>query len=60
LYSHFAEGGLELIVRHPVENPARPDTDEEMTGQVLDLMSKDETLKAAVSGIPKIRSPIRG
>jgi small-conductance mechanosensitive channel len=56
----FAEGGLELMVRYPVEIRRAPDTDQEMTGRVLDLISKDETLKTAVSGIPKIRSPIRG
>lgn len=56
----FAEGGLELMIRYPVEIRRAPDTDEEMTRRVLDLISKDETLKTAVSGIPKIRSPIRG
>ena len=56
----FAEDGLELMIRYPVEIRRAPDTDEEMTRRVLDLISKDETLKAAVSGIPKIRSPIRG
>ncbi len=56
----FAEGGLELMVRYPVEIRRAPDTDEEMTRRVLALTSKDETLKTGVSGIPKIRSPIRG
>lgn len=56
----FAEAGLELMVRYPVEIRRAPDTDEEMTRRVLDLISKDETLKTGVSGIPKIRSPIRG
>jgi small-conductance mechanosensitive channel len=56
----FAEGGLELMIRYPVEIRRAPDTDEEMTRRVLDLIAKDETLKMAVSGIPKIRSPIRG
>lgn len=56
----FAEGGLELLVRYPVEIRRAPDTDEEMTRRVLDLIAKDETVKAAVSGTPKIRSAIRG
>ena len=56
----FADGGLELLVRYPVEIRTAPDTDEEMTRRVLDLISKDETLKSAVSGTPKIRSAIRG
>jgi small-conductance mechanosensitive channel len=56
----FADDGLELLVRYPVEIRRAPDTDEEMTQRVLDLMAKDEAVKAAVSGNPKIRSAIRG
>lgn len=56
----FADAGLELLVRYPVEIRRAPDTDEEMTRRVLDLVSKDEAVKAAVSGTPKIRSAIRG
>ena len=56
----FADAGLELLVRYPVELRSAPDTDEEMTRRVLDLIATDETLKTAVSGTPKIRSAIRG
>jgi small-conductance mechanosensitive channel len=56
----FADTGLELLVRYPVEIRRAPDTDEEMTRRVLNLMSNDEAVKAAVSGTPKIRSAIRG
>jgi small-conductance mechanosensitive channel len=56
----FADDGLELLVRYPVEIRRAPDTDEEMTQRVLDLIAKDEAVKAAVSGTPKIRSAIRG
>ena len=56
----FAETGLELHVRYPVEIRRAFDTDEEMTQRVLDLIENDETVKAAVSGTPKIRSAIRG
>lgn len=56
----FADTGLELLVRYPVEIRTAPDTDEVMTRRVLDLIAKDETLKTAVSGTPKIRSAIRG
>jgi small-conductance mechanosensitive channel len=56
----FADEGLELLVRYPIEIRQAPDTDEEMTRRVLDLIAKDETVKAAVSGTPKIRSAIRG
>jgi len=56
----FADDGLELLVRYPVEIRRAPDTDEEMTRRVLDLIVRDDVVKAAVSGTPKIRSAIRG
>lgn len=56
----FANEGLELLVRYPIEIRKAPDIDEEMTRTVLDLVQKDPVLKAAVSGTPKIRSAIRG
>jgi small-conductance mechanosensitive channel len=56
----FADAGLELLVRYPVEIRKAPDIDEEMTRKVLALIDTDATLKAAVSGTPKIRSAIKG
>lgn len=56
----FAEGGLELLVRYPVEIRRAPDIDEEMTRTVLRLVESDGELKTAVSGTPKIRSAIKG
>ena len=56
----FADAGLELLVRYPVEIRRAPDIDEEMTRRVLDLVENDSTLKMAVSGTPKIRSAIKG
>jgi small-conductance mechanosensitive channel len=56
----FADAGLELLVRYPVEIRKAPDIDEEMTRKVLDLIETDEALKAAVSGNPKIRSAVKG
>lgn len=56
----FADTGLELLVRYPVEIRRAPDIDEEMTRKVLDLIETDENLKKTVSGIPKIRSAIKG
>src|SRR5579862_6200388 len=55
----FADAGLELLVRYPVEIRRAPDIDEEMTRKVLSLIETDEALKAAVSGMPKIRSAVR-
>jgi small-conductance mechanosensitive channel len=56
----FADAGLELLVRYPVEIRKAPDIDEEMTRKVLELIETDATLKAAVSGTPKIRSAVKG
>jgi small-conductance mechanosensitive channel len=56
----FADAGLELQVRYPVEIRNAPDTDEEMTRKVLELIETDAALKAAVSGTPKIRSAVKG
>ena len=56
----FADAGLELLVRYPVEIRKAPDIDEEMTRKVLALIETDGELKAAVSGSPKIRSAVKG
>jgi small-conductance mechanosensitive channel len=56
----FADTGLELLVRYPVEIRNAPEIDEQMTKKVLDLLETDASLKAALSGVPKIRSAIKG
>lgn len=56
----FADGGLELLVRYPVEIRRAPDIDEKMTRKVLQLIESDAALKTAVSGLPRIRSAIKG
>lgn len=56
----FADSGLELLVRYPVEIRRAPDIDEEMTRKVLQLTDTDPDLKTAVSGTPRIRSAIKG
>lgn len=56
----FADAGLELLVRYPVEIRNAPDVDEKMTRTVLQLIESDAALKAAVSGMPKIRSAVKG
>jgi len=56
----FTDAGLELLVRYPVEIRRAPDIDDEMTRKVLELIETDASLKAAVSGTPKIRSAVKG
>jgi small-conductance mechanosensitive channel len=56
----FADNGLELLVRYPVDIRKAPDIDEEMTRRVLQLTESDAELKTAVAGTPKIRSAVKG
>ena len=56
----FADTGLELLVRYPVDIRKAPDIDEEMTRKVLQLTESDAELKTAVTGTPKIRSAVKG
>ena len=56
----FSDTGLELLVRYPVEIRKAPDTDEEMTRKVLQLIETDPAVKASVFGTPKIRSAVKG
>jgi len=56
----FADAGLELLVRYPVEIRRAPDIDEKVTRKVLELVETDSTVKTALSSNPKIRSAIRG
>jgi len=56
----FADAGLELLVRYPVEIRRAPDIDEEMTRRVLELVETNPDLKAAISGTPKIRTAVKG
>lgn len=56
----FADAGLELLVRYPVEIRRAPDIDEEMTRRVLELVENNPDLKAAISGTPRIRTAVKG
>ena len=56
----FADAGLELLVRYPVEIRRAPDIDEKVTRKVLELVETDATVKTAFSSNPKIRSAVRG
>lgn len=56
----FADAGLELLVRYPVDIRRAPEIDEEMTRKILELVEMDEALKPALSGLPKIRTVVKG
>jgi small-conductance mechanosensitive channel len=56
----FADAGLELLVRYPVDIRKAPDIDEQVTRKVLQLTESDPDLKSAAAGTPKIRSAVKG
>ena len=56
----FGDGGLELLVRYPVELGKEAQVDDHMTGALVDLIASDPELKAALSGSPKIRAVVKG
>ena len=56
----FADVGLEFTVRYPVEIRKAPEIDDKVTEKLLEALAGEANLKAAVSGIPKIRAAIRG
>jgi small-conductance mechanosensitive channel len=56
---HYADTGLEFLVRFPTELRAAPEIDEEVIKAVLDAIEKDPKLKAAVTGWPRIRAAVR-
>ncbi len=56
----FADAGLELSVRFPVEIRRASEVDDEMTRSLLEIVNQDADLKASVAGSPKIRSAVRG
>jgi small-conductance mechanosensitive channel len=56
---HYADTGLEFLVRYPTELRTAPDIDEQIIKAVLDAIEKNPTLKAAVTGWPRIRAAVK-
>jgi small-conductance mechanosensitive channel len=56
---HFGDTGLEFIVRYPTEIRTAPDMDQQVTEAVLEIIEKEPNLKAAVTGLPRIRAAIK-
>jgi small-conductance mechanosensitive channel len=51
--------GLELTVRYPVEIPHASEIDDTVTRKLMDVVNSDPKLKAAVTGSPALRAPIK-
>jgi small-conductance mechanosensitive channel len=56
---HYADAGLEFLVRYPTEIRTASEIDEEVIKAVLDAIEKDPKLKAAVTGWPRIRAAVK-
>ena len=56
----FADNGLEFMVRYPVPIRQASDIDDNVTKAVLEVVNNEPELKASLTGLPKIRAPIRG
>jgi small-conductance mechanosensitive channel len=56
---HYADAGLEFLVRYPTELRTAPEIDEEVIKAVLDAIEKYPKLKAAVTGWPRIRAAVK-
>ncbi len=56
---YFADTGPEFVVRYPVELQDASQIDDEVTRKLMETIGSDAELKAAVSGSPKLRAPIR-
>ncbi len=55
----FTDAGLEFVVRYPVEIPRAAEIDDEMTRKLMETIGSEPELKAAVSGSPRLRAPIK-
>jgi hypothetical protein len=55
----FAEGGLQLLVRFPVELDNATRVDEQVTQAMVHLMQADEGVKATLIAEPMIKASVR-
>jgi len=56
----FADRGLELQVRYPVDIRNASQVDSQVTSKLLEVIATDGDLKTSVSGSPKIRATVKG
>ena len=56
----LVDGGLQLLVRYPVEIRDASVVDERLTEALLQLMENDEAIKQAVTAPPAIKAAVKG
>ena len=57
---HFIDTGLEFVGRYPVDIRRASEIDNQVIRRLMELIENEPELKAAVSGVPKLRSAIKG
>ena len=55
----FTDAGLELVLRYPVVIEQAEDIDDQMTREIMRVMTTNSQLKVSLSGTPKLRAAIR-
>jgi small-conductance mechanosensitive channel len=55
----FSDTGLELVLRYPVVIEHAEEVDDQMTREIMRVVTTNSQLKASLSGIPKLRAAIR-
>jgi small-conductance mechanosensitive channel len=56
----FADAGLELVVRYPVDLRNASEVDDKITRVLLDIIKNDKQIQSGIAGTPKIRAAVKG
>jgi len=56
----FADAGLELAVRYPVDLRNASEVDDKITRVLLDIIKNDKQIQSGIAGTPKIRAAVKG
>lgn len=56
----FADAGLELVVRYPVDLRNASEVDDKITRVLLDMIKSDKQIQSGIAGTPKIRAAVKG
>jgi small-conductance mechanosensitive channel len=56
----FADTGLELAVRYPVDLRKVSEVDDKITRALLDTIKNDKQIQSGIAGTPKIRAAVKG
>jgi small-conductance mechanosensitive channel len=56
----FADTGVELAVRYPVDLRKASEVDDKITRALLDKIKNDKEIQSGIAGTPKIRAAVKG